>query len=106
MGISTFVERLENCGMDGTKEGPEFLGLKLGEIRSFGAPRVGQEGVRGQTWTPLAVISSLSPSETQTCLRGRQHQVDTVTALPGLRQSGREPVGDCQGWGGLGFASS
>lgn len=40
------------------------------------------------------------PSEAQTCLRGCQHQADSVTALSGLRESRREPVGACWGWGG------
>lgn len=85
------------------------MGLKLGNILSFGASRLGHEGSRGLRLMALFTLTcSFSPSETQTCLSGCQHQADTVIALPGLRESWREPVGNCQGWGvvGLGLAPS
>lgn len=43
MGISTFVERLENCGIDGTKEGPRVL-----RTETWGDPELwGSQGWAG-----------------------------------------------------------
>jgi hypothetical protein len=66
------------------EEDPGLLGLNMGGYHGWG------EGTKG---TLLTETCPFLPSETQASLGGCQHQVDAVTALPGLCESRREPVG-------------